>query len=72
MTTALEHDILAELRERDLQVHELRAALKRRGHGAEHAEVYERLVHLEANDRVRVDAACANDGKARPALWGAR
>jgi hypothetical protein len=72
MTTAFEEDILAELRERDLEVHELRAGLKRRGHDAEHAETYAALVHLEAASRVRIDAACANDGKARPALWGAR
>ena len=71
MTTALEHDILAELRERDLEVHRLRKQLQRRGHAATHEGVYERLVHLEANDLVRVDAACSNDGKPRPALWGA-
>lgn len=54
MTTALEHDILAELRERDMQVHELRAALKRRGHKASHEATYEKLVHLEASERARV------------------
>lgn len=54
MTTAFENDILAELRERDQEVHELRAALKRRGHQASHEATYQGLVHLEASERARV------------------
>lgn len=55
MTTAFEEDILAELRERDLEVHELREALQCRGHQAGHEETYEHLVRLESRGDVWVN-----------------
>lgn len=68
MTTALEHDILAELRERDLEVHQLRRQLKACGRPASHEAVYERLVHLEATDQARVLVL----GDKQPVrVWGA-
>jgi hypothetical protein len=51
---AIEDDILTELRERDMQVVELRAQLYRRGHRIKAETIYERLVHLEATDQARV------------------
>jgi Fe2+ or Zn2+ uptake regulation protein len=67
MLTAIDDDILAELRERDLEVQQLRVQLHDRGHRVPEETVYERLVHLEAAGRLRLDAACE-----RKALWGAR
>lgn len=68
MTTALEHDILAELREHDLEVYELRAHLYGLGHRVKPEAVYERLVHLEATDQARVLVL----GDKRPVrLWSA-
>lgn len=55
MTTALEHDILAELEHRDLEVQQLRAELYNRGHHLSTVGLYERLVHLEAGNLVRVN-----------------
>lgn len=68
----LEHDILETLRERDLEVIDLRAQLRRRGQAASRETVYETLARLEASELVRVDAAQSRGGKARRALWGAR
>jgi len=56
MTTAFEEDILAELRERDLEVETLRWQLRTRGHSVSPERVYESLAHLEANELVRVNA----------------
>lgn len=64
---AIEDDILAELAERDLEVHQLRGQLADRGREVTHEGLYQALVQLEAADRVRIDAAAH-----RPALWGAR
>ena len=69
MTTALEHDILAELREHDLEVRQLRAKLRARGHSAGHEEVYGRLVHLEAMREVRLVVLGQESAKR---MWGAR
>lgn len=52
--TALDYDIVAELAERELEAQQLRAELHQRGHDLSTVGLYERLVHLEAQSRVRV------------------
>ncbi len=63
----IDSDILDELAARDLEVQALRAQLHRRGHQVSTEGLYERLVHLEGTDRVRIDASSCG----RRALWGA-
>lgn len=63
----IDADIIEELLTRDLEAQELRAQLHGRGHRVSTEGLYERLVHLEASERVRV-----MPGYAVPRQWSAR
>lgn len=61
--TALDYAIVVELEERELEAQQLRVELHQRGHDLSTVRLYERLVHLEAQSRVRVVAKCRGDAK---------
>lgn len=61
--TALDYDIVAELAERELEAQQLRAELHQRGHDLSTVGLYERLVHLEAQSRVRVVAKSQGENR---------